>query len=393
MATPTIVRQINELGTLRILFERGPLTRADIARELGVTKSTITKVTAGLIEAGLVRNHASLGEDSGRIGRPGTYLSLNPEGAYFAGLEIGVDRLGLAVLDLTAKVVASASRPYETPGASPEKVLDEAQGMLAEACQKTHLPLAKINGLCVSVPGFVGLDGVLLNAPKVGWRDVPIKQMLEQRFTFPTAAENDANVSAFAEWYLTPGLQSSEILFILLESGVGGGLIASGKLVRGAHGLAGEIGHMPVAYAQSDGYRPTPLQWEDAIGKAKLLKAYADRGGTLLSVAGLREAMRAGDPAAVDTVATWARWLARGISGLVFAHDPDSVVVGGELASVFVDVSAAVASELKAMLPEGFPAPALFASRFQSDGCATGAAAVMHAKRFSNTFPEAGSGN
>jgi len=383
MATPTIVRQINELETLRALRDRAPMTRADVARQLGVTKSTITKVIAGLVDAKLVSEDATAFEETTRIGRPGTYLRLNPDGAYFAGAEIGVDRLSLVLLDLTAQAVASRSRVFDTPNASPEDALDQIKATLTAVCRENRLPLAKIAGLCVSVPGFVGADSVLISAPKVGWRNVPMKQLLDRRFATPTAVENDANVSAFAEWYLTPALRNNEILFILLESGVGGGLIASGKLVRGAHGLAGEVGHMPVAYSEFDGYRPAPLAWEETIGKAGLLKAYANRGGKLLSIAGLRDAIRAEEAAAVDIAATWARWLARGIATLVFAHDPDTVVIGGELASIFAEVSLLIDKELASMLPDRFPAPRLIASRFLSDGCAIGGAAVMHAARFS----------
>lgn len=382
MATPTIVRQINELTTLRALFEKGPMTRAEIARELGVTKSTITKVIAGLVEEKLVRESASRDDAGSRIGRPGTYLGINPEGALFAGAEIGVDRLSVVLLDLTAKVVGSRQASHDTPRSSPEQVLDEISTILATLCNETRLPAARLRGLCVSVPGFVSLDSVLLSAPRVGWREVPMQALLGERFAVPTAVENDANVSAFAEWYLTPTLRSREILMILLESGVGAGLIASGQLVRGAHGLAGEVGHIPVAYPQIDGYRSKPLAWEDAVGKAGLLKAYSDRGGSLQTVPGLREALRAGEPAAVETAAGWGRWLARGLAALVFAHDPDAVVIGGALSVVFAEIQKAVEAELEALLPDGFPLPQLMPSQFQLDGCAVGAAALMHARQF-----------
>lgn len=388
MATPTIVRQINEITTLRALYERGPMTRADIARELGVTKSTITKVVAGLSHAELVRDHSGAIDGASRIGRPGTYVGLNPEGAYFAGAEIGVDRLDLVVLDLASRVVGDRHLAFDTPASTPEAALDEIKATLALLCKERRLPSNRIRGLCVSVPGFVSLDSVLLSAPKVGWREVPMKRLLDERFKMATAVENDANVSAFAEWYLTPDLRNREILLILLESGVGGGLIASGRLVRGAHGLAGEVGHIPVAYPHVDGYRTTSLPWEDTIGKSRLLKAYAERGGALLTATGLREAIKSGEPAAVVTATNWARWLARGIAVLTFAHDPDTVIIGGELAPIFVEVQGIVEAELRTMLPEGFPEPTLTASRFQSDGCAIGAAAMMHARQFADARSE-----
>jgi predicted NBD/HSP70 family sugar kinase len=381
VATPAIVRQINERKTLRALFEQGGMTRAEIARHLSLTKSTVGNVVGPLIRSGLVKECETRSVEA--RGRPGTNLGLNPAGAYFLGAEIGVDRLMVVLLDLAAVVRGRTAIEMDCRGATVDTVLDQLQAMVATVCRKASLAETAIKGLCVTVPGFITREGTILGLPLLGWRKVALGDALSRRFSWPVAVENDANASAFAEWYLTPSLRDRELLLILLESGVGAGHISAGRIVRGAHGTAGEVGHMQFGERVLDGFRSDGLPWESVIGKAALLAA-AKPGGGYASIGGLRAGLAAREAAACDLCRAWARWLARGLAALACVHDPDDIILGGELARLFVDVRDVVEETLCHSLVADFPLPRLCVASFPTDGCAMGAAAIMHSRLFSD---------
>jgi predicted NBD/HSP70 family sugar kinase len=386
LATQAIVRQINEIKTLRALFEGGPLTRAEIARRLGVTKSTTSNVVAGLVAGGLVRDFEMPMPEV--RGRPGTKVGLNAEGAYFIGAEIGVDRINVVLLDLAARVVGRKLAEADCTVLAVDPVLDLIQTMANALWEEHGVPSNLARGLCVALPGFMTREGVLLGTPRLGWRGFSLAAKLAERFSCPIAVENDANAFAFAEWYLTPALRERDLILVLLETGVGGGHISGGHLVRGAHGTAGEIGHMPLAGQAPDRLRATPSSWEDIVGKASLLAAAKQCGAGYDSTTDLCAAMQRGEPEAVDLVQLWARWLARGLAALAHIHDPDEIIIGGELTMLFEGASEVVEQELRRGLLAHFPVPRLSASRFQSHGCAIGAAAIMHASLFSAVSAE-----
>jgi len=145
---------------------------------------------------------------------------------------------------------------------------------------------------------------------------------------------------------------------------------------------------MPLAGPAPDRLRAMPSSWEDIVGKASLLTAARECRAGYESIASLNEAMRRGEPEAVELVQLWARWLARGLAALAHIHDPDEIIIGGELTMLFEGASTVVEAELRRGLLAHFPAPRLSASRFQSDGCAIGAAAIMHASLFSAVSSE-----
>jgi predicted NBD/HSP70 family sugar kinase len=375
LATPKVVRLINEANSLRVLFESGPMTRAELARRLGVTKSTIANVTAGLIAADLICDFET-DEATKSIGRPGTRIGIDPKGAYFAGAEIGVDRISVALLDLTAAIAGKTSIPENCRALGVDQILDRIEHLIIAICGTNSLPYQRIRGLGVSVPAFLTRDGVVARAPNLGWRDLALLKRVQQRFPWPSTIENDANASALAEWHLSPRPRDHNLLMILLESGIGGGLVSEGRIVRGAHGFANEIGHI----LSSNG--STPVPWEDIVGKRGLLQSYSERCGRNATIDGLRDAIIRQEHAAVATAQHWARSLAHGIASLVYIHDPEEIVVGGELAAIFTEMADVVQHELCRNLLSGYPVPKISISRFSPYSCAIGAATIMHSNLF-----------
>ena len=166
---------------------------------------------------------------------------------------------------------------------------------------------------------------------------------------------------------------------VSLTRGVGCGFIQGGKIVRGAHGLSGELGHLFLDEQMHGTFATEPLTWEKAVDEVPMLAAFAERTGEPPSLDALVAAYHRSEPAAVDLVGIWARWMARGLLAVVYAHDPDDIVIGGELAPLFAVAKPAIEDQLSRMLINDFPAPRLLTSSLGANGCATGAAALMHA--------------
>ena len=196
--------------------------------------------------------------------------------------------------------------------------------------------------------GLAGLidarSGVLLSAPNLSWRGLGVSARLGARFGLPVTVDNDATAAAWGESRLGASRGADDSLFVGVGTGIGGGIVAGGRLVRGAHGLAGEIGHIivepdgPVCGCGNRGC------WEQvasglAIARAGGRAVAEEPDSTIARIAGgdprratgelVTEAAREGDAAAVAIVTAVARRLGEGIAGLVNALDPDVVVVGG----------------------------------------------------------------
>jgi predicted NBD/HSP70 family sugar kinase len=384
MATSAIARKINRIRVLRTLLENPSMSRAEVARDLGLTKSTLSNVVGDLLADNLIVER-ELENAPSRVGRPGIMIGLNASGAFFLGAEIAVGTLKVTALDLTAKQVGLVTRSLPN-GATPQSTFAQLKRMVAELIGQ--LPVnPEIKGMCVGLPGFVDTDGVLLHAPHLGWGDVHALDELQSLFRWPVIVDNDANLWAFGEWYLNKPLRNRQVALVSVSGGVGCGFISDGRIVRGAHGLAGEIGHI-VVNQKSDGLISEPVTWERVVDKDALLDAYRVRTGASASLKQLIAARRDGKAAALEISSIWSRWMAYGLLSVIYAYDPDVIVIAGDMAEFFELCQDVVQSQLSKILIDGYPRARLMTSTLGIDSCAIGAAAYAHRVMFDTTMIE-----
>lgn len=260
------------------------------------------------------------------------------------GVDIGGTKVAAGVVDETGTVIDSRRRP--TPG----RDVDETEDTIVDV---VNILAARHDVVAVGVgaAGWIALDrATVLFSPHLAWRDEPLRDGLADRIAAPVTVENDANAAAWAEYRFGAARGERVVVCVTLGTGIGGGLVVSGSLYRGAHGMAGEWGHMCVV---PDGRRCACGNrgcWEmyasgtalarDARELAEVSPVAARR---LLELAGdpaaltghhVAVAAREGDPAAVEIVTAMGRWLGRGIADLAAALDPGRVVIGGGLCEV-----------------------------------------------------------
>ncbi|WP_162795536.1 ROK family transcriptional regulator, partial [Nonomuraea lactucae] len=215
----------------------GPLTRAALAERTGLTKTTVSKLVADLLEAGAVVENGAV--RAGERGRPGVAVALSGHRVATLGLEINVDYLAACVVDLTRSVRVRRSRPADNRNSRPEDVLGALRGLARWAVSEAESAGLRVTGAALAVPGPVE-DGLLRNAPHLGWRDVRVTGLPG----LPFEVDNEANLAALGELWFGSG--ATDFLYVSGEIGIGAGLVVDGALFRGTYGQAGELGHVVV---------------------------------------------------------------------------------------------------------------------------------------------------
>ncbi len=330
-------------------LRRGPCSRSELVRATGLTRSAIAGLVGELEFLGLVIEQPS--ESDGRPGRPSPFVSIDDRSIGALAVEIFVDEIGASIVALDGSVVSSARHARTRDRLDVESTIADLAMLLARSDLIATTGQRRLIGCGVSVPGLVrGRDGLVVAAPNIGWIDVALADALGPVLPddLPVSVGNDADLGALAESRFGAGVGSEQMVFVSGEVGVGGGLVAAGRPVVGAHGFAGEIGHMPV---NPDG---EPCRcgavgcWETEVGESALLaRAGLDPDGGRAAVEELLAGADAAEPAVVAALAVEARWLAIGIAGLVNAFDPDVVVLGGLFARILPSIRATLDDELE----------------------------------------------
>lgn len=282
-ATPGAAKLHNRALALQALYRSGPLSRADVARATGLTKVTISALVAELIAEGLLRELGQ--QESQRPGKPAILIDLARDAHAVLALDLSDHRLARgAVMNLSGEVISRAELPWADPtsgSATGDAALELATQLARTLQSDTELPIL---GLGIGTPGVVDDAGVVRVAPNLGWENLPLRSLLEERTGLPTVVANDANVAALAEYSF--GETSGDFILITIGNGVGSGLILGGRPVVGAHFASGEIGQVMVG---------TDLGIEAPYSRAHVLEHW-------LSVPALTEALRDADDAAREGI-------------------------------------------------------------------------------------------
>ncbi|MBC9734383.1 ROK family transcriptional regulator [Nocardioides marmotae] len=342
-------------AVLRRLRDAGPRSRARLAGDLGLNRSAASSLVAELEERGLVR---PAGVERRGVGRPGTTVELDGRRVVGLGAEISAAHVSAIAVDLSGGVVAEHRCPVDVARLGPLGAVDLLAGLVREAERGVGAAGGTVVGLAVGVAGLLDTAREeLVVAPNLGWRDVPLGALLRDRLpvSYPVAVDNDANLAATAE-AVAGDPARRDVVVIYAEGGVGGGIVAGGRLLRGRHGYAGEFGHITV---DPQGRRCACGRigcWETVVGLRALLDAAADPDDRVHDPAvpveeRLAEIERRADLgdartlAALDQVATG---LGVGAAVLVNALNPAAVVLSGYFATLGRHLRPAVEAQLAA---------------------------------------------
>lgn len=337
---------------LTALRLNGPLSRAQLARQTGLSQPTVSGIVDELLSLGLV---VEQGEGPSTGGRRPTMLSLGGTDLYVLATDLGGTRMKMGLVNLQGRLLASRAVP--TPGSGrdgngrlrPEQILQGVVANLKRFMDETAVPKDRIMALGLGLPGVTDPDrGMVTLAPALGWVDMPIVKAMEEAIGLPVFVENDVNAAAVAEQRYGQGRQLRHFVFVALGTGIGAGLILDGHLYRGHANAAGEVGYLAIdrewirAHTSPQGsHREAFGCWESlsaapAIERMALELLACDdlaRASTLrpagLTAQTVMEAAAQGDPVGRAVLDQLAENLALGLTNIVVLLDPEAIILGG----------------------------------------------------------------
>jgi predicted NBD/HSP70 family sugar kinase len=388
-----LIRAINRSHVLNTIKTSGPIGRAEIARRTGLSPATVTSISAKLIAQKLIQEKAA-GDSSG--GRPPILLAINPQGGYVVGIKLTESTAICALTDLDATVIAKTS--VTLSGHKPEQVVDDLVQMLPPLIRKRNISKKQLIGVGIGLAGIVDADrGVLRQSPIYGWRNIPLRDMLQSRMRVPVYIENDVNTLTMTEKWFGHGQGLDNFLTVTVGRGVGLGVVVNGQFYRGQAGGAGEFGHTvvdpegPVCECGKHGCL------EAYVGDPALVRAAAEaaaRGalpGPVETVDQLLDYARQGNPAARQIYARAGQLLGLGIANLITLFDPRKIIISGEgtRASVFL-FDPMNESIRRNVLPGLFTENTVEVVRWGDDAWARGAAGMVLREVFESPFHRQG---
>ncbi len=339
------VKNINKRVILSLIqFTPGGISRAELARQLGLTRSAVTTIINDLMKKGIIQEAA---KETGASGRPRTPLTISPDAGYVAGIDIGATHLRIALANFAAQVIAEKEISLQVDW-GPETCLQETDNLLRELLVEANISLLQLSSIGFGVPGPVSSDAGMVIAPPImpGWDGYPIRKTLEDLWGIPVSVNNDAELGALGEWAYGAGRASKDLAYIKVGTGVGAGLLIGGHIYQGSTGSAGEIGHLtvdnngPLCSCGNRGCLET-LSGGHAI--ARIAKdAIKNKENTQLKELPLKQiiakdvalAAQRGDLLSQRIIEDAGQHLGIAIAGLVNVFNPDMVVVGGGIAQI-----------------------------------------------------------
>jgi predicted NBD/HSP70 family sugar kinase len=336
------LRDRNRERVVGVLRERGSISQAEIARATGLSRTTIHTLVSELKDSGLVREVDSSadgldgrdgrdGRDA-RGGRPGTRLVLMHPSHVVVGIDFGHSHVQVAVADLAYNVLAERRCELDVNHHATE-ALDASSRLAAEALAEAGIDRSRVIGAGIGIPGPVdrasGTAGSATILP--GWVGLRIGQAMEERLGMPVEIENDANLGALAELTWGAGRGCSNFAYIKAATGIGAGLVIDGRLLRGASGTAGEIGHTTLDEAGALCYCGNRGCLETVASGPAIIRLVSQASDESPSLAEVVERALAGDVRCRRAISDAGRQIGVAVAGLCNLVNPERVVFGGLL--------------------------------------------------------------
>jgi predicted NBD/HSP70 family sugar kinase len=341
VATRKTPRAINRQIVLDLLRSHQAISRAELARLLGMQRSAVGRIVGELIEEGLVWEGAT---GSAERGRKPTLLHLDSRDRCAVAVDVRVTRTYLALSDLVGhELTPLQSFPTDTePAAFVDHLAREVRRLLAE-----HPQPGRCIGVGVAFPGMLDRSGsVVVRAPAFGWRDVRLREPLAAALSMPVEMENAAKACALALiWSARADAPPGDLAFVSVSDGVGVGVVIAGEILRGRNNAAGEFGHLPLSI---DGPRCACGAlgcWEAYVSNLATLSRYVGdpfqphhpipAAVARVSVDEVVAHARRGEARAVTALLSTARYFGLGLASIVNALDPARIYVGGEITAAW----------------------------------------------------------
>jgi predicted NBD/HSP70 family sugar kinase len=344
-------REINRQIALNLIRSKQPISRAELARLMGVRRGSVSRLVDELLGAGMIFEGAK-GES--RRGRKPMHLHIETRLRCVVAVDVSASHTALLLTDLLGHPLLDVT---EFPTRRrPHLLVRDVAGAISRMLEG-HPEVGECAGVGVSVSGLVDATGRVKFSPTLGWREVDLLEPLTAATRLPVVVENSTKACVLGQVWAVRGDASVDgpIAFVNVSDGVGVGIAVDGKLLRGVHNVAGEFGHVPLnMYGPrcSCGQRGC---WEAYVSKRAVIARYRGTDPSWpesaetasVTIEHIMARARAGEGQALETLRETGHFLGRGFATLVKAVDPRRIYVGGEITAVWDLLSATVRETLR----------------------------------------------
>ncbi|WP_340392371.1 ROK family transcriptional regulator [Paenibacillus sp. FSL E2-0190] len=328
------MKRQNRLTVFEIIKNQQPISRASIAKQTGMSPTTVSRIVGELTEEGYLLDSEQV---SSGLGRKSTLIGMMDASVLSVGVELDRSLMSIGIVDLQGQLICSSQFP-RTPDESPDRTLERIHEAIEQLFQQHVIDRRRIVGIGVGLPGIVNNEeGIVVFSVQLGWKNVPLAKRLKELTGFEIAVDNELKVRALAEHLKGAAVGSSRTALLGFGQGVGSAMILEGEIYRGVMNSAGEIGHTTVD--------PNGMMCE--CGKAGCLQTYinissllseANRIRPIRTIEELFAAKHAGEQWAIHLIDRALMYMAITINNVVCMYNPDSVILSGELVDKFPDI-------------------------------------------------------
>jgi predicted NBD/HSP70 family sugar kinase len=328
------LRAENTRRLIEALRVRGSASRAELARATGLSRSTVSTLTADLLAGGLVVERAEqhLEHRAVQSGRPPVLLTLDPSAGVAVGIDFGHSHVRVAISDLGHEILAEDIRAVDVD-ANADVAIGQGAELVEELLAQAGARVGAAIGVAMGVPGPIELDTGTVGAAVLtpGWVGVRPADEMERRLGVAVRVENDANLGALAETTWGAGAGARDVAYLKISSGLGAGLVLDGRIYHGGAGTAGELGHTPVEESGAVCRCGNRGCLETVASAPGVLEPLRRAYGADLSLHDALERAAAGDQGCRRVIADAGGYVGRAVAALCNLINPDRVIVGGEL--------------------------------------------------------------
>ena len=324
---PEDTRIKNAITLLHLLLREDGISRVELSRITGLTKTTVSAIIKGFKDSSIVEESNQI--FTGNIGKSPIPLHIRADAVYTIGVHLSRQRVEALLMDARMNIITSnTGEDYTRLG--PEDIIDSLFIHINKMMEYAKKKEIDIGAIGIGIPGPLDAQtGVVKQPPKLkGWKDIPLGSIVQKEYGIPVWIENDANVCALAEKWLGSGKNIHNFICILINEGIGAGVIINDELYQGTYDFVGEIGHF-LCYEQGQ------FQYlEDIAGVDVLLNLANSQGLSVKSLEKMAELLQQDNQIANSIVKKVATWIGSAIVNAIHMIGPQTVFIGGKMVAL-----------------------------------------------------------
>jgi predicted NBD/HSP70 family sugar kinase len=381
-ADPELMRAINRFHVMDAIRRFGPVSRVEISQLTELSPTTVSAITAALLDDKLIMPlQVGAVRDLGR-GRPRVMLKLNPDAARVVGVRLAADQITIAVTNFCADVLRTLALPIRIDRQTSAVIADLVEDGVRRCVSDAELEMSEISGLCVGLPGVVErAAGVCRQTPIFGERDVAFGPNLTERLGVPVTIDSDVNLVALAEHWFGQARELNDFLVVSVERSLGLGILHNGELFRGANGLGPDLGDLMVRPPGNGGWRLGDVASEAAVlAQAEPLLRGGEDDPSMTQKRALSLLLQradAGDARCIGVLAAAGEALGLAIANLITLFAPPKVIISGRAMATSEHFLGPLRRSVAALLPPSLADVADIVVREWSDSLWVRGAAAM----------------